>query len=122
VKFVADENIPRSMVRQLRDAGHDVAYIADGWPGLLDKDVLALARDEQRVLITFDRDFGELIFRRRLAPPPSVIYLRRRGFRTRIVVAAAIALLASGQPGEFVGRFVVVTGEDVRHRPLPTPQ
>jgi predicted nuclease of predicted toxin-antitoxin system len=107
------------MVRTLRGAGHDVSYIADDWRGLRDADILVLARDEGRILITFDRDFGELIFLRRLPTPASVIYLRRRG-RSRAIVASALAFLLRAELQELVGRFVVVTGEDIRHRPFPS--
>ena len=118
MKLLIDENLPRSMVERLREAGHDVAYVADDWSGLRDADVLA--RDEDRILITFDRDFGELVFRHRLPPPSSIIYLRRRGSSTRSVVATAIALLLDVNAEKLDGRFVVVTGEDIRHRPLPS--
>lgn len=121
MKLLIDENLPRSMVERLREAGHDVAYVADDWSGLRDSDVLALARDEDRILITFDRDFGELVFRHRLPPPSSIVYLRRRGSSTRSVVATTIALLLDVNAETLDGRFVVVTGEDIRHRPLPSP-
>lgn len=109
------------MVERLREAGHDVTYVAESWSGLRDPEVLTLARDEQRILITLDRDFGELVFRRGLPPPRSIVYLRRRGASTRSVVATATALLLDTDVDKLDGRFVVVTGEDIRQRPLPGP-
>ena len=60
----------------LRAAGYDVLSIAETRSGDDDTKVLALAREEGRWLVTFDRDYGELLFARNLAPPPAVVLLR----------------------------------------------
>lgn len=54
--------MPRSVGRALADAGHDVAFAADAEPAAEDRPVLALARSGQRILVTFDADFGELVY------------------------------------------------------------
>jgi predicted nuclease of predicted toxin-antitoxin system len=51
----------------LRRAGHDVLYVIEHRPGMPDVDVIALARAERRVVIADDKDFGELVVRRRAA-------------------------------------------------------
>lgn len=66
MRFLADENVSRHVVERLRAAGFDVAAIGPMNPGALDSDVLATARRDGRVLITEDRDFGELVVRQRL--------------------------------------------------------
>ncbi len=66
MRFLADENVSRYVVEQLRAAGFDVAAIGLTNPGASDTDVLATARREGRVLITEDRDFGELVIAQRL--------------------------------------------------------
>jgi predicted nuclease of predicted toxin-antitoxin system len=58
-RFLADENVPRPSIRLLRDAGHNVAAVREDQPGSEDDDVLARARREDRVLLTFDRDHGD---------------------------------------------------------------
>ena len=63
----ADENIHGDLVAWMRSAGHDVVYVAESAAGLTDDQVLALANAEGRVLVTGDKDFGELVFRRRAA-------------------------------------------------------
>jgi predicted nuclease of predicted toxin-antitoxin system len=66
VRLLADENFPGVAVAALRSRGHDVAWIRTDAPGSGDRDVLARAEAEGRLLITFDKDFGELAFRLRL--------------------------------------------------------
>lgn len=67
MKLLVDENIHGGIVAWLRAQGHDVAYAAEGQSGDADNDLLALAQREGRVLITDDKDFGELVFHRRLS-------------------------------------------------------
>ena len=76
MKLLADENIPLASVGQLRDLGHDVISISERSPGMSDEEVLRLAQTEQRVVITFDGDFGELVFRRRQPASAGILYLR----------------------------------------------
>ena len=68
-RFLADENVPLEAVRGLQADGHDVVPVLSVCPGAPDEEVLALGAAQQRVVITFDRDFGELVFRRRLPTP-----------------------------------------------------
>ena len=62
MKPLANENIPLGMVHRLREMGHDVLAIVQSCPGVTDAVVLDLARREQRTLLTFDRDYGELVY------------------------------------------------------------
>jgi predicted nuclease of predicted toxin-antitoxin system len=61
MKFVADESVDREVLESLRRSGHDVAYIAELDPSLSDEDVLSAAHAAGAILITADKDFGELI-------------------------------------------------------------
>jgi hypothetical protein len=56
--FLANENFPQAAVKALVEGGSDVVWLA--CPGSSDQDVLARAASEKRVLLTFDKDFGEL--------------------------------------------------------------
>ena len=62
--FLADESCAGPVIRALREAGHDVVAIAEVAKGATDKQVLERAVNEKRVLITEDRDFGELVYPR----------------------------------------------------------
>jgi predicted nuclease of predicted toxin-antitoxin system len=64
MRVCANENIPEDCVSRLRQSGHDVLWIREVAPGSSDPDVLSRALAEERLLITFDKDFGELAFRR----------------------------------------------------------
>jgi predicted nuclease of predicted toxin-antitoxin system len=74
MRFLANENFPLDAVALLRKQGHDVAWIRQDAPGSLDEDVLA--RAENRILITFDKDFGELAFRVGLPVSIGIILFR----------------------------------------------
>ena len=80
-RLLANENFPAPSIRLLRDRGYDVAAVAEGGGSLADPHVLALAVAEKRWIVTFDRDYGELIFARGLAAPPAVILFRMRSYR-----------------------------------------
>ena len=63
MRFLANENFPGDAVRALRARAHDVAWIRTDNPGSSDQEVLARAMREHRVLVTFDKDFGELAWK-----------------------------------------------------------
>ena len=64
MNFVADESCARPIIQALREAGHDVVAISEIARGATDDQVLERALKEKRVLITEDRDFGELLYAR----------------------------------------------------------
>ena len=116
VRWLVNENFPAPSVAVLRASGHDVLYIADSHAGDDDADVLALAREEGRWLVTFDRDYGELLFARNHAPPPAVILLRVPSYRPDEPAAWLEHLL--DQSEDLLGKFTVFTGKTVRSRLL----
>ena len=67
MNFVADGSIDRQIVERLRADGHSVLYIAETDPGTSDEDVFRLANQQSAILITADKDFGELVFRKAFA-------------------------------------------------------
>lgn len=118
MRFLTDENVPAPSVQLLRRAGHDVAAIGELAPGIADEAVLAFARENGRVLITFDRDFGELVYHRGAPVPPGIIYLR---VRPTSVTSAGEAVERLLRPSSIIipGHFIVVDDDKVRQRPLP---
>lgn len=76
MKFLADENFPGAAVAALRESGHDVLWVAADAPSTLDRAVLARALNEERVFLTFDKDFGELAWKERLPAQCGVILFR----------------------------------------------
>jgi len=80
-RLLANENFPAPSVRLLRDLGHDVLSVAEEGEALTDNAVLAKASSDQRWIVTFDRDYGELIFARSVPAPPAVILFRLKSYR-----------------------------------------
>lgn len=112
--LLADENVPLAVVSGMRAAGFDVLTMAEHAPEADDRAVLAHARTMGRWLLSFDGDFGELIFRDGEAPPPAVLYFRVHPIVPEQVLALALRALATG----IESGFVVVTAEGERHRPF----
>ena len=75
MKFLADENIEGEIVGTLRLAGFEVADVKEITPGIEDGAVLALANESEAILLTNDKDFGELVYRDRMASS-GIILLR----------------------------------------------
>ena len=119
MRFLANENFPHAAVLALRSMGHDVTWVRTDSPGMTDPDVLAWAVRENRVLLTFDKDFGELAWRSKL-PATSGIVLFRRRMPPPAKVGEVIADILS-QRDDWSGHFSVVESDRVRTRKLPAP-
>ena len=76
MKFLANENFPSASVWVLRKAGYDVASVGETYASISDQEVMQIAITEKRIILTFDRDYGELIFKQGYKPVAGVIYLR----------------------------------------------
>lgn len=63
MNLLADESVDRQMVDRLRSDGHEVSYIAEIDPSISDDKVFDLANENNALLITADKDFGEIVFR-----------------------------------------------------------
>ena len=74
--FLANENFPVASIALVRRAGHDVASIIEETPGSKDRDILKRAHEEKRIILTFDRDYGELIYRNKEVCPAGLVFFR----------------------------------------------
>jgi predicted nuclease of predicted toxin-antitoxin system len=115
--LLANENLPRQAVRALREAGHDVQWIHEDSPGVDDQTVLARAQRENRILITFDKDFGELAFRSGLNIRCGVILFRLSAASPGVVAERTVAAIATR--ADWAGHFSVVEESRIRMTPLP---
>lgn len=115
MRFIVDESTGYGGARFLQAQGHDVLIIAEGMPEADDMTILQRAFAEERIVVTNDKDFGELIFRRR-EPHHGVILFRLQdeSGESRLHVIKALMEQYSEQLPE---RFAVVTEKNVRFRP-----
>lgn len=116
MRLLANENVPGPLVEALSVAGCDVAWIRLVSPGATDVAVLALAAAEHRILLTFDKDFGELARSAHLPLECGVILLRLPMPRPSEFQRLA-GLIRSGT--NWSGQFSVVEPGRIRTRPLP---
>ncbi len=83
MKFLANENIPLASIVRLQNEGFEVVSVSTKFPSVKDEAVILFASMENRIIITFDRDYGELIFKHNLKHSAGVIYLRNSKLSTR---------------------------------------
>ena len=99
MKIVADESVDSGIVTLLREDGHDVRYVAEMSPGIMDEEVLVLAKEDNTLLVTSDKDFGELIF--------------RQGFVKEGIVLYRLAGLKSNEKAEIISRVIAEHGDEL---------
>lgn len=97
--LLANENVPQPAVRVLRDAGVSVVSVAEVMPSASDRAVLAYAREHALWVLTFDRDYGELVFAREVAPPPGIVFVRQSPQPAEAFGRAVLALLSDPATG-----------------------
>lgn len=112
MRFLADESCDFAVVRSLRDAGHDVLAIAEIHRGASDEEVIDLAASEHRILITEDKDFGQLVFA--AARTNSGVVFVRFPVAARDSLAATVLELVSSRAETLYSCFVVVEPGRIR--------
>jgi predicted nuclease of predicted toxin-antitoxin system len=117
MRIIANENFPGDTVKTLRQAGHDVMWIRTDAPGSKDRDILDTAQREQRLIITFDKDFGEFAFRYGLPAQCGVILFRIPPLSPAFVVRFITQAINSRD--DWSGLFAVIEPDRIRIRPLP---
>ena len=118
MRFLIDENVPLLVATALRSLGHDCFVVAESASRAIDPDLMALARLEQRVLVTFDSDFSRLIFHEWKPAPPGVVYMRSRPEHAKLVAESFIALFRNGAIDPILNFVTIETGGLVRSMPL----
>ena len=118
MRLLADENVPLPSIHLLRAAGVDVAAVTLDAAGASDRDVLQRAEREDRILVTFDRDFGEIVFRLGASGQPGVIYCRFVP-DTPIEFGELLLRMVRESGATFHGYFTVIHRDHVRRRALP---
>lgn len=114
MRLLADENFPAPVVEALAGDGHDIVRVGQAHAGLADVGVLALAIKEARWLLTFDTDFGDLVFLHNHPAPPAILLFRVYPIIVGDVLASARRALEEVAEGH----FAVIDREAIRLRPF----
>lgn len=118
-KFLADENVPIKAVETLRQKGIDIVPVVEISSGLSDKEVIEVANRQDRVILTFDTDFGKMAFRERLKVK-GIVLLRFIPSTPQHIVERILYLLGAGIPLE--NCLLVVREDSVRVVPMKSPK
>ncbi len=114
--FLADESVDRQIVVRLRQAGHFVWYVPELESGISDDAVLDLANQDGALLLTADKDFGELVFRQRRITT-GVVLIRLAGLTSQ-AKARLVAMAIQNHETELPGAFTVIAPGVIRFRRL----
>ena len=117
MRLLANENVSGHVIEALRGRGHDVLSVKECMRGEPDRAVLKRARRERRLLLTHDKDFGELAFGSHLPAECGIVLFRLTGPDPQSDTRRILEAIEGGQ--EWAGHFAVVTDEQIRIRPLP---
>ncbi len=116
MRLLADENIPLKAIHLLRSKGHDILSISESQPQTADEDILELAEKDARVVLTFDKDFGELAFCFNLPASCGIILFRIPLLSVDYVTDIIIEVIESRS--DWAGHFSVVEPGRIRMRRL----
>jgi len=116
MRLLANENFPLDAVQALRANGHDVAWIREDSRGSSDDKILLRAQEEKRIVVTFDKDFGELAFRSRLPAECGIILFRITPVSSTYI--AQVAVQAFANQTDWAGHFSVIEDHRIRMTPL----
>jgi len=109
--------MPKTVIDALRVKGHDVLAVKETMRGAADDLILARAQAEQRLVVTQDKDFGELAFRAKLPAASGIVLFRLNGVDPAEDNRRMLDVLESGT--EWAGNFSVVDEQRIRVRALP---
>jgi predicted nuclease of predicted toxin-antitoxin system len=115
--FLANENFPLLSIRLLREASHLVVSIIQEAPGSEDEKILKRAYDERLIILTFDRDYGRLIYRYQALPPAGVVYFRFAP-ATPLEPAEILLNIMKRAGLALMGKFTIFERGRVRQRSL----
>ncbi|MDN5212210.1 DUF5615 family PIN-like protein [Fulvivirgaceae bacterium BMA12] len=114
--ILADENIDFNIITHLRSKGIEVYSIKENHPGISDKQVITLSKNEPRIILTEDKDFGEWVYAHD-EKGISVILLRYQFGDTDLILSILVELIESRKDDLF-GKFVTISPQKISIRSL----
>lgn len=115
MNLLADEGVDGPVVERLRQDGYAVLYVAEMEPGISDEEILRKANEQVSLLITADKDFGEMVFRQNLLSAGGVVLIRLAGLSPE-GKAAAVSRVFRDRGTELSQAFSVISPGRVRIR------
>jgi predicted nuclease of predicted toxin-antitoxin system len=113
--FLANENFPSPGIDLLRNAGYQVNSIGERYSGISDLEVVRKASEDNSIILTFDKDYGEIIFKHANENPPAVIFFRFKGESPESAAITLLSLLNDGKY-QFENKFTVIERDGIRQR------
>lgn len=112
MRFLVDECVGPSVASWLRENNHDAKSAYEDCRGWADERILETARSEGRIVVTMDKDFGDMVFRMKL--PHCGIILLRSGFPSIAKKISMMQMALTLPEDQISGRFIVVTETAIR--------
>jgi predicted nuclease of predicted toxin-antitoxin system len=113
--FLANENFPRPSIIILREKKFNVKSIQEDSPGIADHEVIKIATELNLIILTFDRDYGEMIFKYSKDNPPAVVFFREKGNVPEFAALSLINLLTNSDI-KLSNTFTVIEANNIRQR------
>jgi predicted nuclease of predicted toxin-antitoxin system len=118
MRIIANENVMATLVSELRNRSHDVLWVKESMRGAEDNRILGKAQTEQRLVLTHDKDFGELAFRYGLPAACGVLLIRLSGGGRQADIDQVLSVIDCRD--DWAGHFSVISRGRLRMRPLPS--
>src|SRR6478752_9991324 len=115
MQFLANENFPLPSILFPSQVGYSVRSVTESYPGISDIQVINKAESENSIILTFDKDYGEIIFKLGLKNPPAVIFFRFKGEDPK-AAGELLADLLKSQKLIVEKKFTVIEKDDIRQR------
>ncbi|TXH30104.1 MAG: hypothetical protein E6Q96_02255 [Cyclobacteriaceae bacterium] len=115
MRFLANENFPFPSIEILRNKGFELSSISESYPGISDAEVISLAKKTISIILTFDKDYGEIIFKSGIDNPPAVIFFRFKGNYPESAAEILISLF-DNKTLSFENTFTVIEFDGVRQK------
>jgi predicted nuclease of predicted toxin-antitoxin system len=116
MRFLADENFPINSIKVLRESGYDIVSVSEDFPSVEDSEVLLYAQRERCFILTFDRDYGELVYHYGFFAF-GVVYFRFKPEYPEEPAEWLLKILDLGEI-ELLDKFTVVERDRIRQRKI----
>jgi predicted nuclease of predicted toxin-antitoxin system len=115
MKFLANENFPFPSIAILRQASLHISTVSELYPGISDNEVITKAKVDNLIILTFDKDYGEIIYKHGIENPPAVVFFRFKGENPESAGHLLLDIVVNKKI-ELEKKFTVIENESIRQR------